>query len=102
MPALKAGLTTEGAEGAEEGGVNRGRGVVRGGPKDCAAWKATAQRKGAKAQRGVGRAVGVEGGPGRVGARVGVQRRVAEGREAQRMGTEGSVAFAVNRDPRLP
>ena len=65
----------------------------------CRSWRAerlrglegnrsTQRRKGAKAQRGVGRA--------------GVQRRVAEGREAQRMGIEGLVSFAVSRHRRLP
>jgi len=59
----------------------------------------TQRREDARAQWGVGRAVGVEGGPGRVGARVGVQRRDAE---AQRRRVEGSVSLAVNRDLRLP
>jgi len=79
----------------------------------CRSWRAerlrglednrsTQRREDARAQRGVDREVGVQRGAGRVGARVGVQRRVAEGPEAQRMGIEGSVSFAVSQDPRLP
>jgi len=102
--AWKAGLTAEVAEGAEEGG-KQGEG--------CRSWRterlrglegnrSTQRRKGAKTQRGVDREVGVQCSAGSVGARVGVQRRDAEGRQAQRRRGDGSVSLVVNRDPRLP
>jgi len=86
VPALKAG-SPQRSPRVQRRGVNRGRGVVRSGAGDCAARKgncSTPRCKGAKAQRGVGHKGAVQRSAGRVGARVGVQRRVAEGREAHR------------------
>ena len=98
---MKAGGTTE---AAEEGG-KQGEGCrkwLTGGLCGPEGNRSTQRREDARAQRGGGREVGVQRGAGRVGARVGFQRRDAEGREAQRWRVEGSVSFAVNRDPRLP
>jgi len=100
VPALKAGLTTEGAEGAEEGGVNMGEGCrswrterLRGLKGNCS----TQRRKGAEAQRGVGHKGGVQRSAGRVVRGGNGEAQRGANREGGISGSERSVmALALN------